>query len=364
MNFINDFTAGESYATLKDIPVDGLSYMNLGGISASKTKGKHTVYAVIDTGVSPHAEFEDRLFPGYNANRYYSNPDDATDDNMHGTHVASTIIGKNVGYSPLGKVLPIKVLDGSGDCRNIYDFVKAINYAKKWIGPNGEKVNVINMSLGGPKSAFGTYFTQIESAIQACVAAGISVVCAAGNTGTETNHYPGSFAEPICVSSISELMKQSSFTTYGQQVDVCQIGENVIGAYKYGGYIALNGTSMATPSVSGLIGNIKSDHFERYGVFPTEAKSYEALKMLSRDCGPKGNDKFFGVGFATLQPMSKEVKLTIGNTDIYVDGETIKSIAPPILYNDRFYVSMRDIANIFGFAVNYDDTKREAKFRS
>src|SRR5699024_8692239 len=107
-----------------------------------------------------------------------------SDYNGHGTHVAGisaaykSTNGRGLyGVAPKSKLLILKVLDkyGNGSYQNV---IRAIQYAMNWTGPNGEKVNIINMSLGGaqPDESLHAY-------IKAAREQGIILVSAAGNEG-------------------------------------------------------------------------------------------------------------------------------------------------------------------------------------
>lgn len=362
MSFIKDFIIGKKFDDAT-FGIDELKFLELSGRQTSIKKGEGVIIAVIDTGVSPHEEFEDRLLEGYNTNRTYSNRHQWQDDRGHGTHVASSIAGKTVGVAPKAKILPIKVLDGSGGCKYVQDIVKGIDYAKNWRGPAGEKVNIISMSLGGSAKAFGSYLDNMENSIKACIEQDIIVICAAGNTGTETDHYPGSFNDVVCVGAVDVDKKQASFTTIGDQVDVCQVGVNVIGANYTGGYIALSGTSMATPLTSGCVACLISDYFDKIGTYPIERKVYEALKIHTKDLGIKGVDKVFGAGFVSLQPLDVDITLIIGDKNMYINGKAIETDTPPILQNNRFYVPLRWILTHLGGYVKFINETGTAIFR-
>jgi major intracellular serine protease len=346
--------------------IDDLKFLEYSGRQAFYSQGiygDNVIVAVIDTGVSPHEEFEGRLLEGYNTNRTYSNRRQWQDDRGHGTHVASSIAGKTVGIAPKAKILPIKVLDGTGDCKYVQDIVKGVDYARNWRGANGEKVNIISMSLGGSAKAFGSYLDSMENSIKACIDAGIVVICAAGNNGYETDHYPGSFEDVVCVGAVDHDKKQAMFTTTGNQVDVCQVGVDVIGAYFKGGYVTYSGTSMATPIVSGIAALLISQYYKKTGEYPIERKVYEALKIHTKDLGIEGTDKVFGAGFVSLQPLDVDITLRIGDDNMYINGEAIKTDTPPLLHNGRFYVPLRWILTHLGGYVKFDNNTGTAIFR-
>lgn len=127
--------------------------------------------AVIDTGCDlNHPQLKGKII----AVRNFTNeggPADVTDYNGHGTHVAGLIAGDSTGpfkggVAPGAKLVICKVLDKNG--QGGYDaIINAINYAID------NKVNVINMSLGGPSNVPGLY-----DAIKRAYEAGIVIVCA------------------------------------------------------------------------------------------------------------------------------------------------------------------------------------------
>lgn len=354
-------------STVSSFGQDDLKFLELSGRKSFYSQGyegEGMVIAVIDTGVSPHEEFEDRLLPGFNANRLYQNPSNTIDDDGHGTHVASSIAGKNVGIAPKAKILPVKVLDGSGGLANMYDLVKAIDWARKWRSPEGKPVDIISMSLGGPANAFGGHFDLIHSSIQACVNDGILVVCAAGNTGSEADHYPGSFNEVLCVGAVDVNKAQAKFTTTGDQVDICQVGVDVIGANFEGGYIALSGTSMATPIISGIAALIACRHKKKFKTRITEQKLFEQLKMNTKDLGIAGVDKIYGVGFACLQPLNLSIEMENGSKLIKFNNQIVEADVPSRIENGRFLFEMRSLAEQTGAYISFEAENEYHKTRA
>lgn len=205
------------------------------------------------------------------------------DQNSHGTHVTSTIIGfqagpnKFNGVAPLVKVIPVKVLNqnGSGWSSVIAEGITYIADLKK--GPLADYPIVINMSLGG------SVLDAIEKeAIDYAIDAGVLIVASAGNSGTKGMGYPGAY-EPVISVAASGWIGQwtagnwflldvpdptnpadffiadfSSRALEGQDLDVTAPGAAVLGPYKVNSgneltYYYLSGTSMASPHVAGIV---------------------------------------------------------------------------------------------------------------
>ena len=114
---------------------------------------------------------------------------------------------------------------------------------------NGITKAVANMSLGGG-------FSQAENdAAAAMVNAGIVLVVAAGNERTDAcTRSPASALDAITVGSTDRFDNRSSFSNFGECVDVFAPGSGILSANakNYTTPIALSGTSMASPHVAGV----------------------------------------------------------------------------------------------------------------
>ncbi|HOJ86470.1 MAG: S8 family peptidase [Elusimicrobiales bacterium] len=206
------------------------------------TTGKNVKVAVIDTGIDyNHTDLASNYAGGYNAVNSSKPP---LDDQGHGTHVAGTIAAVKdlkgvVGVAPNVKLYAVKVLDsnGSGQYSWIIDGIQ-------WAVNN--KMNVVNMSLGGPSGS-----DALKAAIDAAYKAGVVVVCAAGNDGGAVN-YPAKYPGAIAVSALDSSDKIASFSSRGPEIAFIAPGVSVYSTYKGGVYKTLSGTSMASPHVAGL----------------------------------------------------------------------------------------------------------------
>lgn len=258
--------------TATDIP-EGVSMIQAPDAWEEAEKGLGNVVAIIDTGCQvDHPNLKERIIDGRNFTSDYSGDKDNYDDNNgHGTHVAGTIAASSAqdegisGVAPNAKLLIIKVLsgEGSGDYQWIID---GINYAVNWEGPNGEKVRVISMSLGGPEDV-----PELYQSVKQAVDSGIPVVCAAGNEGdgrpaTDEFAYPGAYNEVTQVGAINFDKEIAPFSNTNDEIDLVAPGVKILSTYIDSKYARLSGTSMATPHISGalaLVINIAEAQFDR-----------------------------------------------------------------------------------------------------
>jgi len=211
---------------------------------------------------------------------FRNNDGDPFDDHRHGTHVAGIIgaEGNNssgvVGVNWQTTLLPLKFLDSNNQGETA-DAVRAIRYAtllrtqyeatKNLASPLGANVRIVNNSWGTTE-----YSQALFDAVQSAGQADILFVAAAGNgdalgRGVDLDQpnqgfYPASLNLPnvISVAATDSLDRLAPFSNYGlNSVDIAAPGVGVLstepgfdsqGAARYA---SRNGTSMATPYVSG-----------------------------------------------------------------------------------------------------------------
>ncbi|WP_299029958.1 S8 family serine peptidase [uncultured Thermanaerothrix sp.] len=208
------------------------------------------------------------------------------DQNSHGTHVTSTIIGYSLrgvsvnGVAPKAKIIPVKVLNQNGSGWSSVVARGIVYVADLKAGPLKNHPVVINMSLGGP------VLDAVEkAAIDYAVAQGVILVASAGNSGAAGMGYPGAYAPVISVAAsgwVGEwypvgnrawwynrdvpdptdaqdyyITDFSSRALPGQDLDVAAPGSWVVGPYQLQSgktsYYFLGGTSMASPHVAGIV---------------------------------------------------------------------------------------------------------------
>jgi serine protease len=263
------------------------------------TRGKGAVVAVIDTGVAFEKDdqgcYQARDFTGTGFVRGYDfihkniHPND---DQGHGTHVAGTIAESTnnregcAGLAPAARIMPVKVLskEGYGTTGDIADGIR-------FAADHG--ANVINMSLGSPFPS-----PILHSACQYAYKKGVTIVCAAGNSGGEGVGYPAAFKECIAVSAVGPTGKLAPYSSYGPQIAIAApggdktLGENagILQNTVLGGvddYYSFQGTSMACPHVAAVAALLVSQGIKDPG---------EVRAALQRAARPKAPANQYGAG--------------------------------------------------------------------
>ncbi|MFL9510834.1 S8 family peptidase [Acinetobacter baumannii] len=205
--------------------------------------GSGTTAYIVDTGIlSSHQEFSGRVLSGYTA---ISDGNGTTDCNGHGTHVAGIVGGTTYGVAKNVNLVPIRILgcDGSGASSNV---IAGLD----WILKNGKKPAVVNMSLGGATSS------SLDSAVENLYNNGYVMVVAAGNSNTDAcTSSPARVSKAITVAATDNTDTRASYSNYGSCVDIFAPGSQINSSW-IGSNTAtkiLNGTSMATPHVAGVV---------------------------------------------------------------------------------------------------------------
>ncbi|MFF4652230.1 S8 family serine peptidase [Streptomyces sp. NPDC001380] len=239
--------------------------------------GTGTRIAVLDTGVdTTHPDLAGQVV----AERNFSQSPDTVDRYGHGTHVASIAAGtgaksggKYRGVAPGARILAGKVLDDNGS-----GSMSQIIAGMEWAA--AEKADVANLSLG----SYDTPETDpMEEAVDRLSAeSGTLFVVAAGNTGEGgpgTINTPGSADAALTVGAVDKQDVLAPFSSTGPRAaggaikpDITAPGVAIGAAAAHDslmagagtpvadGYVALSGTSMATPHVAGAAAILAQQH--------------------------------------------------------------------------------------------------------
>lgn len=262
----------------------GVSLINAPYFWEKGIEGKGVNIAVIDSGCNKiHPELRENIIDGFN----FTEDDNGDTSNItdylgHGTHTAGIIAAQNkthiISVAPKANLVILKVIgkDGRGNYENL---IKAINFAANWRGENNEKIDVINLSLGGPNED-----EDLSNAINTAIKSNITIVAASGNSGDgneQTNEllYPGFYEEVIQVSAIDQNKQPTSFSNTNLNIDFLAPGAMIYSTH-FDSFAKLSGTSMAAPHVTGAIA-LLINFFKANNISPTRERIYEYLSSHS-----------------------------------------------------------------------------------
>ena len=269
--------------------------------------GKGVGVAVLDTGVFPHRDFDNRIIAFADmVNRRAGSYDDCG----HGSHICGIIGGSGLvsdgryqGMAPGCNLVVVKVLDRKG---NGYasDVIAGIN----WILVRKEQLGIrfLNFSVGSCSKKGMTENSVLVRGVNRAWDAGLVVVVAAGNNGPRRMSIttPGISRKVITVGcsddSTEVLVGGNRMVDYSGRgptaacickPDVVAPGSRVVScANRSDKYTIKSGTSMSTPIVSGAIALL----LEKY---PEMTNRDVKLKLMqsSRDIGLPRNQQGWGL---------------------------------------------------------------------
>jgi serine protease AprX len=251
--------------------------------SSSRLTGKNVAIAILDTGIYAHPDLtvpQNRIVAFYDVIQGKTKP---YDDNGHGTHVAGCAAGNGgasggryKGPAPEASLVGVKVLDGSGQ-GSISDIIDGVQWCVQHKDQWG--IRILSLSLGGPASE--SYRDDpLCQALEKAWRSGLFVCVAAGNEGpgAGTISSPGIHPLLLTVGAVDDKRsvpleddKPAPFSSRGPTIDgltkpdIVAPGVNIISLRSPGStldktyperrvgeqYVALSGTSMATPICAG-----------------------------------------------------------------------------------------------------------------
>lgn len=273
-----------------------------------QTRGAGATVAVVDSGVAPHVALKDVVVDYRN----FSGDADQYDTLGHGTHVAGVIgakTGAAKGIAPECHILSLKALGHSG-MGSLSAVADAVHFAIE------AKADIISMSLGSRRPD-----DRLHSAIRQAQAAGVVVVCAAGNDGGAVN-YPAAFAETIGVGAVDRNGNACDFSCRGREIVVAAPGQDITSTWLNDGYATLTGTSMAAPFVSGVLALYVSEQ-KKEGKPINQGEMLKALQATCRDAGEPGRDPVYGWGLVDPHKLLNYSSASIGGVTIFIPGAKI-----------------------------------------
>lgn len=301
------------------------------------------VVAVVDTGiVATHPDLANQLVAGYDfvsdagsagdGSGNDADPDDASHEagfSFHGTHVAGTIVAQTyndiggAGVAPVARVMPVRVLGTSGS-GTLYDILQGIRFAAGMATDAGvippQRADIINLSLGTDGVACDAMLQKLFSDVRAL---GVLVVAASGNASRPGMSMPvglpANCPNVFAVAATDALNGRAPYSNAGPENFIAAPGGDLSksttgsglpdGIYsamasidntgnRLSTYGYLQGTSMATPHVSGVLALM------RWANPSLTARAIEQMVSngsIVDDLGSSGRDSVFGYGLVNAR---------------------------------------------------------------
>ena len=313
---------------------------------AVNVKRAPVTVAVVDSGVEDtHPDLEGRVdtsrsvkcsVNGVATQDFYG----WRDEFYHGTHVAGIIAANHndIGIDGIAPQATIVAIQATNDNRLIYP--EYVTCAFMWAASHG--VDVVNNSYSmdpwvywsptDPEQAAG-----LEAATRSIKYAqdkGLAVIAAAGNEGvsidnpwidngsptdvptpTKNRDVEGSIRVPSMLDGVAQVsavgqaynvkpglsLGRAEFSNYGHTIDFAAPGDQIYSTattlFYRSGYAVADGTSMATPHVSGVAALIKSVHPELTGAQVIKLMERQAEANYGRLNEPIDGREYRGYGF-------------------------------------------------------------------
>lgn len=230
------------------------------------TGSSEVTVAVIDSGVlSTHEELAGKVVGEVDlrSDDRKSEPDDP-----HGTHVAGIIAASagnhkgGAGIAPGVNLISIKVESSNIPFSSL---IEAFYYAAgRDIGKR--RADIINISIYSP-----AYSGSYNEAVKYAYNRGITTVACMGNDLSNDKAYPAAFDHVIAVCALNEAGARAAYSNFGSWADISAPGSNIYSTVNgsNSAYDMMDGTSMATPVVSGacalymsVLGHVQPDEME------------------------------------------------------------------------------------------------------
>jgi len=334
---------------------------NLERIQAKKAwekglDGTGVVVATFDTGVDVNHPSLKNQYRGLNADGTFThtynwldlvgNSPLPVDTFGHGTHVTGTIVGYDpktdtrTGVAPGARWIAVRAFSENGALDT--DLLKA----GEWLlAPQDEKgtphpemaPDIINNSWAS-SSTLNDWF---RSVVKAWSAADITPVFAAGNHTPWTPVGPGSITNPanypeaIAVGSTDSANRISWFSLRGPspyggieiKPDLVAPGEEILSTLPNNEYGLSDGTSMATPHVTGAIAILKQMQ-PNMPIEKLKESIYAGLIPLSDSNYPSFPNDAYGRGLLDLTGMVKSGYTGVGNLEGKVGYQAVDKEKP------------------------------------
>lgn len=278
---------------LKAIDLGAVDVLQFVRKNASGNDGANVRVGIIDTGSGPHPDLP--IAGGFNAVLGEVETDFLDNGDQHGTHVAGIVGARGTapagmrGLAPRVELFSYRVF-AKGKGASNFAIAKAIDRAV------ADGCDVINMSLGG-----GPSDPAVSGSMADARAAGVAVVCASGNDGLPEVSQPGADSRALAVGAFGRKgafpsgsattdavgklgtpdrnFFMANFSNTGIEIDFVGPGVGVVSTVPSDGYAVMDGTSMASPAITGMIARLLSANAAVRNLPRDQARSDEILKL-------------------------------------------------------------------------------------
>lgn len=264
-------------------------------------KGQGVRVAVVDSGAAS-ATHEDLKQIGVGFDLTTSNDQTWQEDTVaHGTHCSGVIAGADNGrgvrgFAPGAEVHALKLFPG-GHASSLLD---ALDYCIR------NNIDVVNLSLGSDQPN-----EYVKQKILEAKRRGVACIVAAGNTSGPVQ-FPASIEQDVL--TVSAIGRQgefpsdsyhsvqawregkvtqegyfaATFSCFGKEIDVCGPGVAIVSTVPPDSYAAWDGTSMATPHITGLAALVIAHHPDFKGPYQlrNEARVERLFQLLKGSAVP------------------------------------------------------------------------------
>ncbi len=263
---------------------------------------------VIDTGCGPHPNLRQVKLVGAFVDGKTLPGSQATDVEQHGTHTTGLIgarpskAGDFAGMAPACDLFHARVFKSEDNGPSQADLINAIDALSR---DNG--CDLINMSLGG-----GAASGMEEDCILDALQRGTLCICSAGNDASAID-YPGAYPECAAVSAIGQIgwaptgtfsagnrpqdpalmahqnLFLATFSSFGPTLACAGSGVGIVSTVPNRGdaadlYMEMDGTSMASPSVCGVLATILAGDAHYPAMPRDQSRSTAARSLLAQHC--------------------------------------------------------------------------------
>ena len=287
------------------------------------------------------------------------------DEFYHGTHVAGIIAANHndIGIDGIAPQARIVAIQATNDNRLIYP--EYVTCAFMWAADHG--VDIVNNSYSmdpwvywsptDPEQAAG--LEAATRSIKYAQGKGLAVIAAAGNEGvnidnptiddgsptdapapTKGRDVQGGIRVPSMIDGVAQVsalaqaynvapglsLARADFSNYGTTIDFAAPGDQIYSTapllFYLSGYAVADGTSMATPHVSGVAALIKSVHPEYTGAQVIDLMKKQAARNYGELNAPWDGKEYRGSGFldALDAVLKDQPRPQIGQIEYSTDG--------------------------------------------